>query len=655
MQLPIGGSQWIWLFVGLDVLLALLVYRRADLWAAGRRVLLLLAGGFAALAGAHALVGWQRDAGTIHPGSLAASSMIVAPAIIGVAALIPSMAATPSGAEQALKLRWSQLVGLAIAALVPVGAMALMLVVDDASRATVTVISASTLGIVLLSLTRMWGLVNRVRELTERQGHDRLAAMVEHSSDVVLLTDQSGAVSYASPGLLSTLGHQPATWVGRHLVDVIADEERGKVANQFRRLLEAGSGNTVEFEATLLRVDGHRRRANVVIANLLGGTAVDGIVATFRDITEQRNLERQLSHRAYHDELTGLANRALFLDRMDHALRVARSERDPVVVLFVDLDDFKGVNDEFGHAVGDHVLKSVSDCIRKSAGAGDTSARLGGDEFAILLEDVGGVDRAIDVAERLLNLLRVPVAVAGYDMTVLASIGVAVATPNMNTTSLLRDADIAMYEAKRAGKGQIRIFDPAMRMVATKHLEYRTELGDALEDGQLRLVYMPFVDMRTGEVRGAEALDPLAPPPARRHLTDRVRADRRAHRSHRADRRLDPRRGARAGGGLATGRRALREHQRVGGAGSPAGLRRTRDGGARTSSRRTADADGRDGRERARRGERSRRRCGRRAPSARRSDRDRRLRCRALLAQLSPTSPGRHDQDRSRVHRRVGP
>ena len=228
-KLPVDGSQWIWLFVGLDVLLALLVYRRADVWAAGRRVLLLLAGGFSALAGAHALVGWQRDAGSIHPGSLAASSMIVAPAVIGVAALIPSMAAPRTGAEQALRLRWSQLAGLAIAALVPVGAMALMLLVDEASRATVTVISASTLGIVLLSLTRMWGLVNKVRELTERQGHDRLAAMVEHSSDVVLLADQRGAVSYASPGLLSTLGHQPATWVGRHLVDVIADEERGKV------------------------------------------------------------------------------------------------------------------------------------------------------------------------------------------------------------------------------------------------------------------------------------------------------------------------------------------------------------------------------------------------------------------------------------------
>ena len=243
-----------------------------------------------------------------------------------------------------------------------------------------------------------------------------------------------------------------------------------------------------------------------MVANLVGGAAVDGIVATFRDVTEQRNLERQLSHRAFHDELTGLANRALFLDRMDHALRVTRPVSDPVVVLFVDLDDFKSVNDVLGHAVGDQLLKTVADRIRHAAGSGDTAARLGGDEFAILLEDRGGIERAIDVAESLLDSLRDPVTIAGYDVAVLASVGVAVAAPEMNTTSLLRDADVAMYEAKRAGKGQIRIFDPAMRLVATKHLEYRSELAVALEEQQLRLVYMPFVDLRTGQVTGAEAL-----------------------------------------------------------------------------------------------------------------------------------------------------
>jgi diguanylate cyclase (GGDEF)-like protein len=155
---------------------------------------------------------------------------------------------------------------------------------------------------------------------------------------------------------------------------------------------------------------------------------------------------------------------------MDHALRITRSENDPVVVLFVDLDDFKKVNDALGHAVGDQMLRAVADRIRRSAGTGDTAARLGGDEFAILLEDRGGIDRAIDVAERLLEELRHPVTLGGYDVTVLASVGVAVAAPGTSTTSVLRDADIAMYEAKRAGKGQIRIFDPAIRLMATRHL-----------------------------------------------------------------------------------------------------------------------------------------------------------------------------------------
>ncbi|MEZ5295674.1 MAG: EAL domain-containing protein [Ilumatobacteraceae bacterium] len=243
-----------------------------------------------------------------------------------------------------------------------------------------------------------------------------------------------------------------------------------------------------------------------MVANLVGGAAVDGIVLTIRDVTEQRNLERQLSHRAFHDELTGLANRALFLDRMDHALRIARSDADPVVVLFVDLDDFKSVNDNLGHAAGDQVLKTIADKIRRAAGSGDTAARLGGDEFALLLEDRGGVDRAIDVAERILEALHEPLTLGSDEVVVLASVGVAIATSGMSTTSVLRDADIAMYEAKRAGKGQIRIFDPAMRMVATKHLEYRGDLAKALDRQELRIVFMPFVELASGQVVGAEAL-----------------------------------------------------------------------------------------------------------------------------------------------------
>ena len=193
----------------------------------------------------------------------------------------------------------------------------------------------------------------------------------------------------------------------------MSSDDRDASALELQRVLGLGPGRTVKFEVSLVRVDGQRRRMEATIANLLGGDAVDGMVATFRDVTEQRNLERQLSHRAFHDELTGLANRALFLDRMEHALRVVRPETDPLVVLFVDLDDFKSVNDALGHGVGDQLLRPIAERIRRVASTGDTPARLGGDEFALLLEDRGGVDRAIDVAESLLRLLREPVSLAG--------------------------------------------------------------------------------------------------------------------------------------------------------------------------------------------------------------------------------------------------
>ena len=403
-------------------------------------------------------------------------------------------------------LGFGRVVWLSVAALTPLTVLLTLSVTGLGTRATRTVAAVCAVVVVVLALTRMWHLVATVRALTERKGQDRLAAMVEHSSDVVLLVDADGTIDYASPGLASTLGHRPNDWTRRSVVDLVASEDRDAAAAELRKASTLPRGKMLKFEASLVRVDGQRRRMEATIANLLGGDAVDGVVATFRDVTEQRNLERQLSHRAFHDELTGLANRALFLDRMDHALRVARPDDDPVVVLFVDLDDFKSVNDALGHGVGDQMLRSIADRIREVAGSGDTPARLGGDEFALLLEDHGGVDRALDVAEGLLEALRQPVALAGYDLAVLASIGVAVSTPGMTTAGLLRDADVAMYEAKRAGKSQIKIFDPAMRLTATRHLEFRSELGMAIEREQFRLVYQPMVDLRSHQVVGAEAL-----------------------------------------------------------------------------------------------------------------------------------------------------
>ena len=444
--------------------------------------------------------------GNHGPGGLVASMIIPASLFIGAAALDPTMTMMNRSIDVGRIFGLGRVVWLSVAALTPLTVLLTLLLTGLGSATTRTLAAICSIVVVALALTRMWRLVATVQGLTERRGQDRLAAMVEHSSDVVLLMDADGVIRYASPGLASTLGHRSRDWTGRSMIDLVSSDDRDAAATELRKAVQLGRGEMVKFEASLVRVDGERRRMESTIANLLGGDAVDGVFATFRDVTEQRNLERQLSHRAFHDELTGLANRALFLDRMDHALRVIRPGSDPVVVLFIDLDDFKSINDALGHGVGDQMLRAIGERIRSVAGSGDTPARLGGDEFALLLEDRGGVDRAIDVAEQLLADLEEPVPMEGHRLTVRASVGVGVAAPGMSTASLLRDADAAMYEAKRAGKSQIKIFDPAMRLTATRHLELRADLTNVIELDQLRLAYEPIVDLQTHRVVGAEAL-----------------------------------------------------------------------------------------------------------------------------------------------------
>jgi diguanylate cyclase (GGDEF)-like protein/PAS domain S-box-containing protein len=507
-ELPLHPWFWVWSFVVLDVALAAFVVVRtlgtAPAVIRGRLVGVSLV--VSAVAGA--LVGRELVNETFRSGGVLSALFMVSVLLLGVAALVPTPDRRVPHTMDAFEISWLHIASLLVAAMLPVGALLVGLLIDDQqlTNTTIVTIAALALATMLLVLLRMWGLLLDVRNVTERRGRDRLTAMVKHSNDVAMVLDSAGTVQYVSPGLLGTLGFLPESWRGRRFVELVRSPERDHVAAEFAQLLNHGQEASVELDITLVRHDGQLRHTRAVLVNFLDDPAVDGVVATFRDVTEQRHLERQLSHRAFHDELTGLANRALFLDRMDHALRVARPEADPVIVLFLDLDDFKVVNDAHGHGVGDQMLRSIAQRIRSNVGAGDTAARLGGDEFAVLLEDSGGVDRAIDIAERLLDSLRQPVDVDGIDVVVLASVGIAVAVAGASTTSVLRDADIAMYEAKRAGKGQIRIFDPAMRQVATRHLEYRSQLAEALENSQLRVVYMPFVDLRSGEVKGAEAL-----------------------------------------------------------------------------------------------------------------------------------------------------
>ncbi len=232
------------------------------------------------------------------------------------------------------------------------------------------------------------------------------------------------------------------------------------------------------------------------------------MVGTVQDITERKALEARIEHQAFHDSLTGLANRALFLDRVDHALsRRVGAETNSLAVMFLDLDDFKTVNDSMGHGVGDDLLVEVASQISSALRPSDTFARLGGDEFGILLEDLLNEKQATDVAERILEILTIPVPLADTELQARASIGIAWADPNTTTTEeLVRHADTAMYAAKRQGKGSFALFEPSMGDAVVQRLNMRADLQRAIADGEFILHYQPIVELDSGQVSGAEAL-----------------------------------------------------------------------------------------------------------------------------------------------------
>jgi diguanylate cyclase (GGDEF)-like protein len=237
--------------------------------------------------------------------------------------------------------------------------------------------------------------------------------------------------------------------------------------------------------------------------NLLDDPDVRAVVVTTRDVTAQKQLEAQLQHNAFHDTLTGLANRALFADRLDHAL--ARTDRlaAPVAVLFVDLDDFKAVNDGSGHTAGDELLVAVARRLRETLRPSDTIARLGGDEFAVLIEDAAEPGRPAVAAERLLAALAEP-----FDGTrITASVGIATgAAGQHDAAELLRHADVAMYAAKAAGKGRSAVFEPEMESAIIGQLRMKAELARAVELGEFTVYYQPTVELANGRLAGVEAL-----------------------------------------------------------------------------------------------------------------------------------------------------
>ena len=341
--------------------------------------------------------------------------------------------------------------------------------------------------------------------LLERQSSERFRALVQNSSDVIIVLEPDGSIRYDAPSITSILGYDASQLVGDAFVSFVHPDDRSSMLTLFADVRDqAGTRRQHEFRA--VHRDGSTCVLEAVLSNMLEDDNVNGIVLTAHDVTARKQLEEQLTHQAFHDVLTGLANRALLLDRLTHALNGKRRSGEQVCVLFIDLDDFKTVNDSLGHGPGDELLALIGSRLRTAVRPQDTCARLGGDEFAVLLEDVRSPRAANLAAERIQDALSQPATIAEIEIPVRASIGIALDDSTQTPEGMLRNADTAMYRAKAAGKGGIEIFDPDMHSAVRERLRMKTELQHAVSESEFKLQYQPIVVIATGEISGFEAL-----------------------------------------------------------------------------------------------------------------------------------------------------
>ena len=338
----------------------------------------------------------------------------------------------------------------------------------------------------------------------------RFRSLVQNSSDVVILVDTDAVVRYLSPSALAVVGVDPPDFVGRPLSELLDPED---AAAMLDALVASPSGQVPSspVDCRLVRPDGSRIPTETLIVDLTADPAVGGFVLTSRDVRERKALEDQLRHQAFHDELTGLPNRALLRERLTHRLQRRVAQHDSVVaVLFIDLDDFKTINDSLGHTAGDELLRTIAQRIAARLRPADTAARVGGDEFVVLLEDLDDRAEAHDVAARLLNEVRQPVNLRGREVFPQASVGIAI-VPRQAVASeeVLSQADMAMYFAKghqAKGGSSIAEYQPVLAGQVRRRLALKTDLQRAVQRHEFELYYQPVVDLDRRTIVGAEAL-----------------------------------------------------------------------------------------------------------------------------------------------------
>ena len=475
------------------------------------RTLLPLCAGLAALAAGDAGVtgAWLSGGSAQH--SAADFFVIGAFLLMALAATGPSVADEPASMARRERIAVCAAVGpVVIAALAlggyetSAGRMPTLMVGGVLALATLLLarLIVALLDNLVLSRTLESQVAKRTLELVTREQWFR--SLVQHSSDVVTVVDVSGVVRYASPAAQRLFGVDAAGLVGGVMTNLVPPSDARRMRAAVDRAV-GSPGASFLLELAMVHADGTWRETETVITSLVDVPDVRGIVLNIRDVTERKQLQERLTHQAFHDGLTGLANRSLFQQRLGTALSEQSASR--VAVLFCDLDGFKAVNDSQGHDVGDALLQLVSDRLRRCVRDGDVVARFGGDEFAVLVQDVAAEAAAREVAERIEVSLRSPFSLADREVRVGVSVGIAVADDAAESVDvLLRNADLAMYRAKADRHAAIVVFEPEMHDALLARLQVEDDLRKAIGEGQLVLHYQPTVELASGIPVGAEAL-----------------------------------------------------------------------------------------------------------------------------------------------------
>ncbi len=374
---------------------------------------------------------------------------------------------------------------------------------------TVTVMTVAIFVLAVLVMARQSVILRDDAQERQRRAVDlveaRFASLIRNASDAIMIVDAHGRIEYASPAMQRTFGLWHNDLVGRRLGEIWLEADRERIAS-FLAEVTATPGVSIGPVELTVGTKSRRFIAECVGSNLLEDPAVRGLALNLRDVTERKALEDQLRQLAFHDPLTLLANRSLFRNRVEHAIALSRRTQDRLAVLMIDLDNFKNVNDSLGHDVGDRLLQTAAQRLVKCTRAADTVARLGGDEFAVLLEGVSTLEQAEQIASAVTDAFRLPLSIDGNELLVTASVGVALSEPGHDTEQVLRNADIAMYNAKSAGKGRHVVFHARMQEQLRERLRLEDDLGQALVRGEFFLEFQPIIDLKTSELLGVEAL-----------------------------------------------------------------------------------------------------------------------------------------------------